>query len=105
MPLTFTSYDAYLKSPHWRSLRAQRIILATGRCERCHKARRLEVHHTFYRPFWIDTQLGDLLALCPPCHAREHRRKPVRSTVKPPVVTASPAFATAHFQAIRSLIA
>ena len=104
MPQTFTSYEAYLQSPHWRSLRAQRVIFAKGRCEHCHKARRLEVHHTFYRDFWIDTQLDDLRALCPRCHRKEHRKIGRQKTPIPDKIPVSRDFAAAQFQAIRALL-
>ena len=66
--------NVYLRSPHWRARRARAIALAGGRCERCGKPGRLEVHHL------TDKRLGrerdrDLRALCHRCHQIAERRR------------------------------
>ena len=75
----------YLKSAHWRWLRALRLEFAHHRCEQCgwsHDADSLkaglqrqrgplDVHHLVYRELY-DVTLADLRVLCRRCHDRKH---------------------------------
>jgi hypothetical protein len=64
----------YLRTTHWREVRACVIALRGRRCERCGRAcTRVEVHHRRYRLF--REQLADLIVLCPACHAGHHERE------------------------------
>ena len=67
-------YEEYLRSAHWLDLRSRRIAKASGHCEGCGcrmaSTDAWEVHHVRYRHPRTDTRLGDLMALCPPCHIR-----------------------------------
>ena len=66
--------NVYLRSPHWRARRARAIALAGGRCERCGKPGRLEVHHLTYK--WLGRERDrDLRALCHDCHRIADRRR------------------------------
>lgn len=61
-------YEAHLRSPHWRSLRAAAIEEARSRCQRCDNwAPDLQLHHKHYRTLGHET-LKDVELLCPPCH-------------------------------------
>lgn len=60
-------YLTYMRSAAWFALRRVIILRAKGRCERCHKGGRLEVHHLTYERLGHE-RLTDLLAVCPSCH-------------------------------------
>ncbi len=65
-------YDAYMRSPQWRLVRAQVIERDKGECRMCGARERLTVHHlTYARIFreWLD----DLITLCFHCHEKRHR--------------------------------
>jgi hypothetical protein len=64
----------YLRSPHWRARRARAIALAGGRCERCGRPGRLEVHHVTYARLGRERD-RDLRALCHRCHRIVERRR------------------------------
>jgi HNH endonuclease len=64
----------YLRSAHWRVRRARSIALAGGRCERCGKAGRLEVHHLTYARLGRERD-RDLRALCHRCHRIAERSR------------------------------
>jgi hypothetical protein len=66
--------NVYLRSPHWRTRRARAIALAGGRCERCGKPGRLEVHHLTYKRLGRERD-RDLRALCHPCHRLADRSR------------------------------
>jgi 5-methylcytosine-specific restriction endonuclease McrA len=61
----------YLESNHWKR-KARRIRRLAGyKCQKCGKARPLDVHHkTYKRLFWEWDR--DLEALCRTCHRKEH---------------------------------
>ena len=73
MELTRSAYRMYLRSDHWRQLRAEKCALSP-RCERCDSKARLQVHHVRYGR-WEDGQIGDLRTLCASCHAAEHGKR------------------------------
>jgi hypothetical protein len=66
--------NVYLRSPHWRARRARAIALAAGRCERCGKPGRLEVHHLTYKRLGRERD-RDLRALCHRCHQIAEQRR------------------------------
>jgi 5-methylcytosine-specific restriction endonuclease McrA len=59
----------------WRAVRDQVRARARGRCEHCGDLAKLQVHHVV--PVGIGGEelpdLDALVALCPACHAKEHR--------------------------------
>jgi 5-methylcytosine-specific restriction endonuclease McrA len=64
-------YEQYLRSRHWRSLRARVLLRWNGRCENCGAARATEVHHRTYERLGREL-LSDLRPLCSDCHELEH---------------------------------
>ncbi len=73
------SYDAYLASPEWQRTRRWALALASGRCQLCDAADRLEVHHRHYRRVGSEAP-GDVIVLCADCHARFHDKLPKQAT-------------------------
>ena len=70
-----TAYRLYLQSKHWKETKALALEAATGHCEKCGQPNdRLNVHHKHYKSLGHEKP-GDLLVLCPKCHAKVHRRK------------------------------
>ena len=63
--------EVYLKSRHWRDLRAAKFAIQGRKCERCPRRNTLQVHHNSYRSIF-DVEVGDLEILCDECHSREH---------------------------------
>lgn len=68
-----SGYQAYMRSPEWRSRRAAALSFYGARCSRCWATERLDVHHRTYRNFGHEP-LMDLEILCRPCHRRVHGR-------------------------------
>lgn len=68
-------YSAYLSSPEWRVLRRQVLDRADGRCEYCGQASATQVHHRTYQRVGAE-ELGDLAAICVPCHENHHPHMP-----------------------------
>ncbi len=67
-------YHAYIASPKWRAFR-QKVLADRGfQCEICKAGVRLEVHHLTYERFGCEL-MGDVQALCFPCHKRKHPEK------------------------------
>ena len=64
-------WEEYLKSDHWKDLRAKKLKSATT-CEKCHCQPSYDVHHDRYRNL-IDVTTDDLKAFCRRCHKLEHR--------------------------------
>lgn len=60
-------YKQYLRSPQWDVKRAAAIKADGGRCRKCGKAGKLEVHHISYIRMGQERP-EDLMALCPDCH-------------------------------------
>lgn len=69
----FPTYEAYLASPLWESIRV-RVYEAKGRtCLRCRQADAVEVHHTRYdEPTLRGDTLNYLVPVCRDCHEGEH---------------------------------
>lgn len=72
-------YPEYLKTHHWRRVRAAMILANRGACQRCPRDPRaydfwgLHVHHKSYKSFGNE-QFQDLELLCADCHKREHNQ-------------------------------
>lgn len=64
------SYDDYLKSEHWRSIRMEKLR-SDKACVLCESKRKLHVHHGTYErrgeEWW-----SDLFTLCSSCHGDLH---------------------------------
>ena len=66
--LGYESYDSYLRSPKWHSIRERTMATTWYKCECCGRWAE-EVHHRDYRPRVLAGEdLGPLVALCRPCH-------------------------------------
>lgn len=67
------SYADYLLTVEWRAVRSRKLSMADNRCELCHDARSLNVHHRVYGRRGREL-LRDLVVLCRSCHERHHDR-------------------------------
>lgn len=65
------SYQKYLKSDHWKELRAEKHRKSTKRCAICASTEKIETHHLFYRNLY-DVLTSDLRLLCDRCHETAH---------------------------------
>jgi 5-methylcytosine-specific restriction endonuclease McrA len=69
-------YPEYLKTTHWRRIRAAVLLLNFGKCQRCgtgtwENTSKRHVHHLTYARRGQE-QLADLEMLCDNCHSAEH---------------------------------
>jgi len=76
-------YQAYINSPRWKRLRAQKLEETRYQCEGCQLSRlsvTLEVHHLTYERLGAE-RLEDLQVLCEKCHAAadEQRKKDMQT--------------------------
>jgi 5-methylcytosine-specific restriction endonuclease McrA len=62
----------YLKSDHWKKLRADKLGVNPC-CEKCGSTKRIEPHHLRYKNLY-DVEITDLQTLCRKCHTLEHKR-------------------------------
>ena len=67
----YDSYEAYLRSPHWKVLRMRVLTRDRWRCVLCGGKRRLHVHHDRYDSLGCEP-LETLKTMCSRCHARIH---------------------------------
>ena len=70
-------YPRYLQSEHWRQLRERVKRRANNWCERCHTHVAEEIHHRTYANVGNEN-LGDLQAVCRPCHRKIHNNREPR---------------------------
>lgn len=89
-------YAAYLRTPHWHTMRAAKLADSDYQCERCGEFGRrglggvwlgIQVHHLTYERLGSE-RLSDLEVLCICCHEDEHgiphglgRREEVRRKI------------------------
>ena len=70
--LFYMPYAEYLKTEHWKWVRAAAIRRAKGRCQLCNReAATFHVHHRTYERRGRERR-ADVVALCPACHAKHH---------------------------------
>jgi 5-methylcytosine-specific restriction endonuclease McrA len=68
------SYQAYLESSYWQSVRSKVLARANGYCESCGAEADLQVHHKQYCPRYSEHKHLHLLeALCESCHSQSHQ--------------------------------
>lgn len=70
-------YALYLQGPRWYVIRNLRLLWDGGRCVRCGKRRRLEVHHLDYDDKgegWGVAEFFRLRTVCNECHDWVHGR-------------------------------
>lgn len=63
-------YRLYLNSPIGRARRRLWIIRGGGRCQHCHRRRRLTIHHRTYAGLGRERP-SDIAVLCWSCHQRQ----------------------------------
>jgi 5-methylcytosine-specific restriction endonuclease McrA len=79
--LGYKDYEAYVASPHWRSIRqsvleAQRTRLQRNMCEGCGSdGGGFDVHHKTYERLGNEL-VEDCQVLCKQCHDKLHGRDP-----------------------------
>ena len=75
--LGFTTYAAYLNSPHWQELRLnwkpRKTLNGIPVCEFCLAQVRLHLHHMTYKHLGAEPE-GDLVQICKSCHDSVHER-------------------------------
>lgn len=64
--------EVYLKSEHWKALRAKALDYHGKICFKCKSKGPLDVHHLRYRKIY-DVLVTDLQVLCRSCHEMEHK--------------------------------
>lgn len=78
-------YRRYLKTLHWKQIRAKVLQRANGRCEICGylpwKDGVLQVHHKTYENLGNE-QLDDLVCVCPWCHMKIHGKRSPQNVKK-----------------------
>lgn len=67
----FPSYEAYLQSPHWKSLRRRVLQRDQWRCRLCGRKKDLQVHHDRYTDL-LSEDIRYLKTMCRKCHERIH---------------------------------
>lgn len=65
-------YLEYLKSPHWKKVRAAAMKQLPLVCQGCGTVENLCLHHRTYRNIERECIEGDLLWVCRPCHEGIH---------------------------------
>lgn len=76
------NYLEQLKHPKWQRRRLEILQRADFRCESCNADdKTLHVHHKRYRAGAMAWEYGDddLIALCEPCHQKQHGVQPAPS--------------------------
>lgn len=68
------SYASYLRSDHWRQMRAKALSYYGDSCCLCDAKQRLEVHHRSYARLGRE-RMADLTVLCRSCHAKFHGKR------------------------------
>lgn len=69
-PTSEEEYQAYINSPKWKRIRAQKLEEAGYHCQKCDLSKfsvALEVHHLHYDTLGHEG-MEDLKVLCPTCH-------------------------------------
>jgi len=67
-------YQEYLRTPHWREIRTDKLIKARWVCEECKRGEygiQLDVHHLTYDRIGNE-RMSDLKVLCHDCHEKVH---------------------------------
>lgn len=66
------SYGDYLRSDHWKSIRAAVLLRDRYKCRQCGSRYRLQVHHLTYENRGTENP-DELITYCRRCHEHEHR--------------------------------
>jgi hypothetical protein len=65
------SYQDYLMTDHWKTVRELRLTIDGRRCRLCRSTERLQVHHSTYERRGCE-EMDDLITLCGDCHQMFH---------------------------------
>lgn len=77
------SYQAYLKTPHWKRIRSEALQRAGNRCQlNASHTRNLQVHHNNYECLWHEGP-EDVIVLCGDCHGRFHLERNMPDSDRP----------------------
>jgi 5-methylcytosine-specific restriction endonuclease McrA len=77
-------YKAYMASPEWAALRAKVIEAGGGRCQVCNAdGPGIQAHHRTYERLGAEL-LGDLIAICTPCHTLFHDNRSLAARPRSP---------------------
>lgn len=76
-------YVLYLKSAHWKAVRAEALERAEHSCMMCNRTKDLQVHHRTYERIG-EERPADVIALCGACHERHHGITDAKKPVKKP---------------------
>lgn len=68
-------HQKYLRTDHWKEVRASALERAGHRCELCFAKNNLHVHHKTYIRKGMELPI-DLIVLCCPCHTKFHYKFP-----------------------------
>jgi len=66
------AYRQYLKSDHWKRLRAEAIERYGNKCSECDCTQHIQIHHKTYRTPLESCTTDDLMPLCREHHEDEH---------------------------------
>jgi hypothetical protein len=70
------SYQFFLNSNYWKTIREKIIQRDGGRCIICKCEKELQVHHDTYKNHFNEhNHLEDLMTLCKRCHQQHHYSK------------------------------
>lgn len=69
------SYEAYLETYHWDSVRMRTFGMAGWKCQLCSSKGDLVAHHNNYNNLWNES-VKDLVCLCKSCHTLFHSNMP-----------------------------
>lgn len=68
------SYQKYLRSPHWKTIKQQALDFYGNRCVLCNSSTNLNVHHRNYDHLSNEVINKDLIVLCRDCHGKFHNK-------------------------------
>lgn len=68
------SYQAKLRDPRWKALRATVLIRDGNTCTKCGAKNNLQIHHKRYTGEPWEAPINDLVTLCDECHEQIHKK-------------------------------
>ena len=71
--MTQQKYKESLLSKDWQDIRNALINKRGYKCEKCGRARNIQVHHLGYENEWNFENEKDLMLLCKSCHNLAHQ--------------------------------
>lgn len=67
-----TSYEGYMRSEEWASLKKESAIWWGDKCLVCTSEKNVERHHLFYREDLYEGRSAEIVPLCTVCHEAAH---------------------------------